>query len=144
MISSESSRAVSMPLPARYSAVALSTSPSVNPVLSSTGAALERPALGLGGEGVGELAEVAREHVLEARVHPDPVVGDAVLREVVGADLLGPLTPADLGAPRRRLLGCEALALGLVEARAQHAHRLGLVLELRALVLHRDDDPRRA
>ena len=44
---------------------------------------------------------------------------------------------------RRRLLGLLALALGLVEACAQDAHRLVAVLELRALVLHRDDDPRR-
>ena len=76
-------------------------------------------------------------------VQLDAVVGDAVLREVVRADLLGALAGADLRAARRGLLGRLALALGLVDPRAQHAHRLLAVLELRALVLHRDDDARR-
>ena len=65
----------------------------------------------------------------------------AVLGEVVGADLLGALAGADLRAPRRGLLGLLPLALGLEQPGAQHAHRLRLVLELRFLVLHRDDDP---
>src|SRR5207302_7573234 len=68
------------------------------------------------------------------------VVGEAVLGEVVGADLLGALAGADLGAARGGLLGLLPLALQLVEPRAQDAHRLVLVLELRLLVLHRDDD----
>ena len=77
------------------------------------------------------------------RADADPVVGDAVLREVVGADLLGALAAADLRLARRRLLGLLALALRLVQAGAEDAHRLRLVLELRALVLHRDHDPGR-
>ncbi len=83
------------------------------------------------------------EHVLEPCAQPDPVVGDAVLRVVVGADLLGAFALPDLGLSNRRLLGREPAALELVEARAQHAHRLVAVLQLRALVLHRDHDPGR-
>src|SRR5207253_1585826 len=73
----------------------------------------------------------------------DAVVGDAILRIVVGADLLRARTRPHLGEPRRGLLGRLPLALGLVEARAQDSHRLVAVLQLRALVLHRDDDPGR-
>ena len=47
---------------------------------------------------------------------------------------------ADLRAARGGELGLLALALELVEARAEDAHRLGAVLELGLLVLHRDDD----
>src|SRR5262249_32649519 len=58
---------------------------------------LERAPAVLGGERLRELADVAVEHLVE-RVH-GPVhaaVRDAVLREVVGADLLGALPGADL------------------------------------------------
>ena len=85
----------------------------------------------------------AGEHLLERHVQLDAVVGDAALREVVGPDLLGARAGADLCAAGGRLLGRLTLALGLVDARAQHAHRLLAVLQLRALVLHRDDDPGR-
>src|ERR671922_294486 len=95
----------------------------------------------LGGERLGEIVQLA----VEGRVEPvlrelDPVVGDAILGEVVGADLLRPLARADLRPPRRLLLLALLRALELVEPRPQHAHRLRLVLELRLLVLHRDDD----
>jgi hypothetical protein len=67
------------------------------------------------------------------------MVGHAVLRVVVGADLLAALGGADhaaaLGGERRLLL----LALDLEEARSQHLERLRLVLQLRALVLALDD-----
>src|SRR6185503_3749720 len=68
------------------------------------------------------------------------VVRDDVVAEVVGADLLGPLAGADLAAA---ILGDRVLLLAqldLVEAGAQHFHRLRLVLDLRLLVLLRDDD----
>ena len=71
------------------------------------------------------------------------MVGHAPLREVVGADLLGALARAHLraalGRDLRRLLG----QLALVQAGAQHPHRLLPVLKLGLLVLHRDDDPGR-
>ena len=88
-----------------------------------------------------ELVEVALEHRVEA-VHGqlDPVVGDPALREVVGADLLGALAAADLRPARRRQLLVAAAPLELEQSRTQDAQRLLLVLELRLLVLHRDDE----
>ena len=46
-------------------------------------------------------------------VTPDAMVGDAVLLEVVGADLLGPTAALHLAAARRRQLGFLALPLDL-------------------------------
>ena len=91
--------------------------------------------------GVDQLVEVAVERRVEL-VHreADAVVGDAVFLEVVGADLLGALAGADL---RAAILGDRVLLLlhlHLVEARAQHLHRLRAVLDLRLLVLLRHDD----
>src|SRR3546814_3858410 len=63
------------------------------------------------------------------------MVGDAALREVVGADALGAVAAADLALARCGALVDLPLALLLVEARAQHLHRLGAVLVLRLLVL---------
>src|SRR5205085_1645913 len=60
---------------------------------------LERGPLLLGGESVRELAELTLEHAVEL-VHRelDPVVGDPVLGEVVGADLLRALAAGPGGA----------------------------------------------
>src|SRR5690606_4643953 len=70
----------------------------------------------------------------------DPVIGDTVLAEVVRADLLGTIARPDLAAALLR----DGLLLPpqfhLVELRPQHLHRLRLVLDLRLLVLLRDDD----
>src|SRR5450759_2742170 len=101
---------------------------------------LERSALLLGRERVGELAQIAVQDLIEpVERQLDAVIGDPTLGEVVGANLLRPLARADLQSPGRRLLVLMALALALVEEGAQDAHRPRLVLELRALVLHRDD-----
>ena len=70
----------------------------------------------------------------------DTVIRNTALGEVVGTDLLRPFAGADLPAAllRDRLL---LLAhLHLVETRAQHLHRLRPVLDLRLLILLRDDD----
>ena len=65
--------------------------------------------------------EVAVEHLVEVvRLEADPVVGDAVLREVVGADPLGAVDGADLAAPRGR-----RLAVGLLLRRRRAAGRAG-------------------
>ena len=79
----------------RYSTLAPSTSPRLN-VPRSTGSALERASLRVGGERRGERLEIACEDVLQACADPDPVIGDTVLLKVVRADLLGPLTRPDL------------------------------------------------
>src|SRR6188472_1079898 len=164
---SASTRGCSTPLRTRWSVDRRRTSPIVTPtrcptsvghlrralrtptgvrLKSDTGRAsshrrLEGPPPVLGLERLGELLEVPVQDLVEA-VHGvlHAVVGEAVLGEVVGADLLGALARADLRAPRGGDLGLLALALRLVEPRAEHAHRLLLVLELRLLVLHGDDD----
>src|SRR6185436_12389851 len=114
-----------------------------SPMVTSHGC-LECPPAVLRLERLGELLEVPVQDLVEA-VHGvlDAVVGEAVLGEVVGADLLCALAGADLRAPRRGDLRLLALALRLVQPRAEDPHRLLLVLELRLLVLHRDDDPGR-
>ena len=58
------------------------------------------------------------------------MVGDPVLAEVVGADLLGALARAHLGPPLGRQLRLLRGDLLLVQSRAQDAHRLVAVLEL--------------
>ena len=136
--SSASSARCSTPCARGTSAVASRASPSV------TRGRFERAALLVGGERVGELVEAPLEHLVEpVNRQLDPVIGDAVLRIVVGADLLRARAGSDLRAPGRSLLGGEPLPLGLVQARAQDAHRLLPVLQLRPLVLHRDDDAAR-
>src|SRR5258707_680323 len=74
----------------------------------------------LGGQRLGELVELAFEDPVEV-VHGQlyAVVGDAVLRIVVGTNLLRALARPDLRAPRRRLLGRLLLALQLVEPRPE-------------------------
>src|SRR3546814_14170589 len=63
------------------------------------------------------------------------MVGYAALGKVVGADALGAVAAADLALARGGALVDLPLALLVVEARAQHLHRLGAVLVLRLLVL---------
>src|SRR5439155_15139110 len=102
---------------------------------------LERAPSFLGLQRFGELVEVPVYDLVEpVRRQLDAMVGDAVLGKVVGADLLRTLTAADLRTALLRELRLLALALELVQACAQHPHRLHLVLKLRLLVLHRDDD----
>ena len=111
---------------------------------SARGLRLQPRALLLGRERRGELAQVAVEDLVEVvGGELDPVVGDPALREVVGADLLRALAGADLRAAVGGDLGPLLLERALVEARAQDPHRLVAVLQLRLLVLHRDDDPGR-
>ena len=74
----------------------------------------------------------------------DAVVGAAALGEVVGADALGAVARADLILAVGRAHLVEALAFGVVDARAQDLHRLGFVLVLRFFFLHRDHDAGRA
>src|SRR4029077_5192254 len=101
----------------------------------------ERELALLGVQRIGELVELALKDVVEL-VHGqlDPVIRDAVLGEVVRADLFGAFPSADLRTARRVELLALPFELALVEARAEYAHRLVLVLKLRLLVLHRDDN----
>ena len=87
-------------------------------------------------------AEDARERVVLV-VAVEAVVRDAALREVVGPDLGRAVARADELLARLGALVVDAVALELVEAAAEHAERLVLVLELALLVLDRDDEARR-
>ena len=76
------------------------------------------------GQRVDDRVEVAVEHLVEVvRLEADPVVGDPVLREVVGADALGAVDGADLAAPRVAAVGGGLLRRGGQQARAQDPQR---------------------
>src|SRR3954471_15578253 len=74
---------------------------------------------------------------------PDTMIGHAVLREIVSADLLATVTGADLGLTLFRHRRGLPLLLDFVQTRAQHAHTFFAVLDLRLLVLAADDCPSR-
>src|SRR5438105_3410767 len=87
-------------------------------------------------EGVDQVIEVAVEHLGQVvNGVMNAVIGNAVLGEVVGADLLRPVTRADLGAT---LPGARSFLLRqhpVEQPRAQHLQRLDLVLQLALLIL---------
>src|ERR1700685_866008 len=79
------------------------------------------------------------DHVLDVAVHhrrevvarqADAVVGQTVLREVVGADLLGALAGSHHALARGGALLLLALLLHIEEAAAQHLHGLAAILDL--------------
>src|SRR5438132_638990 len=80
--------------------------------------------LGLAGRRVYQFAGgLTRDHLrqfIERQV--DAVVGDAALRKIIGADALGAVAGAYLLAAIRRARRLDALALGVVDARAQDVH----------------------
>src|SRR5436190_23063351 len=83
------------------------------------------------GDVVEELHEVAVEHALElVRGEVDPVIGDAALRKVVRPDFFGSFTGAHLAPAVLRDRFLLLPHLHLVEARAQHLHRLRAILDL--------------
>src|SRR5438477_8671315 len=66
---------------------------------------------------------------------PDPVIGEPVLREVIGSDLLAAIARLDHRSALFRQCFLLLLHLNLVQASPQHAHALFPVLNLRFLVL---------
>src|SRR5215475_8307585 len=81
-------------------------------------------------------SSVAVDHLIQVvGLEPDPVVGYPVLREVIGADPLGPVDRRHLAVPLRRRLGVGLLLRDREQPGPQHAHGLLLVLELALLVL---------
>src|SRR5215475_8972262 len=102
---------------------------------------LELFGLEVGPAGDDDVLDVARHPGGEVVPgHPDAVVGQPVLREVVGADLLAPVAGAHLAAAERVPLAGDALLLELVELRPEHAHRHVVVLGLALLLLALHDD----
>src|SRR5580658_64760 len=73
----------------------------------------------------------------------DSVIGEAILREVVGANLFAAIAAADLRLALCRLRGMLLLHLHFVESRTQNTHRLLAVLDLRLLILATHDGVRR-
>src|SRR5207302_8487653 len=86
---------------------------------------LERAPALVGRQRLGVVQEIALQDLVEpVRRQLDPVVRDAVLGKVVGADLLRARAGPGLRAARRRLLCRLPFTLRLVDARTQNAHRL--------------------
>src|SRR5439155_17170150 len=106
------------------------------PLRRTSSRGVERLRLLARGEGVDDRVELAVEHALE-RVQREarPVVGDAALREVVGADLLGAVARADHGPAAGGDLRLLLVPRPLEQAGAEDLERLRLVLVLRLLVL---------
>src|SRR5690606_12740360 len=95
-------------------------------------------------EGLDQLPELALAHdALEVEVPSQSMVGDPVLRIVVGPNALAPIAAADLPAALALLLLGALLLAEVEEPGPQDPHRLGAVLVLRGLVLDRDDEPGR-
>src|SRR5579871_164638 len=96
----------------------------------------------IGDERVDDLVHLAIHHEIELMEgESDAVVGDAVLREVVGADLLAAVAGAYHAAAFSAERGLLLLEFDFVETGAQHALRLGTILDLRLLILAGDHQP---
>ena len=90
--------------------------------------------------GIDQRIDITAHNLIELMErHSDAVIGDAILFEIVGANLLGAIAGADLRAALGRNRILLLLRLHLEKSRSQHAHRLLAVLDLRLLVLHRYD-----
>src|SRR5579875_373315 len=72
----------------------------------------------------------------------DTVIGDAILREVVGADLLAAISHLHLRAPAFTQLFLAPGLLEIPEPRPEHSQGLLLVFELGFFILAGDDQPR--
>src|SRR5688572_2503000 len=117
-------------------------------VVLLTGSTLSEPslfalqALGLvpGDDRAHQLLEIAVDDAVQlVQREPDAVVGDAVLREVVGADLLRTFAGAHHAAAFVADLVLLLLELQVEQAATQHLERARLVLDLTAFVLTLDD-----
>jgi len=73
----------------------------------------------------------------------DPVIGNAVLRKVVGADAITAVAAAYQGATQCILFLLLLAILRFLETRLQQTHRLVSVAMLRFFILHRNHYSRR-
>ena len=88
---------------------------------------------------INEQVELAFEDLGEAvNRQTDAMVRDPPLREIVRPDLLRSVAGADLAASLGGPLGVTLGLLDLQKSRFEHPQRLGLVLNLRLLVLAGD------
>src|SRR5512140_1216376 len=95
------------------------------------------------GERVHELIEIAVERALElVRREPDAVIGDAILREVVRANLGRAVAGAHLRLAHARPRGLDLGQPRVENARPQHLHAFELVLQLGLLILLAHHDSR--
>src|SRR5580704_5942393 len=95
-------------------------------------------------ERVNDRCELAFHHLIELmKCQADAMIAHAILRKIVSADFFGAVAsfnlPATLGGNQRVLL----LLLLFVETRAENAHGLSAILDLRFFVLLRNDQARR-
>src|SRR5262245_30055659 len=78
----------------------------------------------LGGERVEDLVQLAVHDAVDlVEREVDAVIGDAALREVVGADALGAVARADEALARRGGLRRLLLLLLVLDARGEHGER---------------------
>ena len=95
-------------------------------------------------QGVDKLVKLPLKHEVElVNGQADPMVGDSVLFEIVGADLFRPVAAAHHGFAFGRKSVVLFLLFYLLQPGTQHAHRFFAVLDLRLFILHRNDDARR-
>src|SRR5688500_18048431 len=101
----------------------------------------EQPRLVLGSQRAGDLPQVAvHDRVDPVQREVDAMVGDAPLREVVGADAVGTIAGADEALPLARLLRVRLALLLVLDARGEHTPGLLAVLVLAPRVLALDHD----
>src|SRR5579863_4526183 len=99
--------------------------------------------LKVGGQRFNKGLEFALHHLVQLmHGEADAVIGDAILREVVSADLLAAIAGSHHAAPLRANFFLLLFEFELVQPRAQHAQTLGSILDLRFLVLAGDHQPR--
>src|SRR5665213_909065 len=93
-------------------------------------------------ERVHQLVEISIERARElVRREADAMVGDAVLRKVVRANLGGSVAGAYLRLAHARPRRLDLRQPGIQDARAKYLHPLQLVLQLRLLILLAHHDP---
>src|SRR5205809_3003074 len=103
---------------------------------------LEALGLVVGTQGVHQRRELAVHDVGKLmQRQADAVIGHAILGEIVRADFFRAVAGFDLAAPLGHDGGLLLFLLHFIEARAKNAHGFGAILNLRFLVLLRNDEP---
>src|SRR5689334_15325075 len=144
---SASSRGVSHPAAARRRHPNAIASPTARGALKSSGLSckrllLEPATLLLVRQRRRELVQLAHQDAVEVvRKQIYPMVLDSLFAEVVGADLLGPFTAANLRLAVCGQLGLLLGARSLIQACAKYPQSALTVLQLGLLVLHGHHDP---